>query len=163
MLIVSTVSPFICHEMTGPDAMILALWILSFKQAFSPSSFIFIKRLFSGLFTFCHKNGVICISWEFIFLGSKVTADDCSYEITRHFLLGRKPMTNLVSILKSRDITLPTKVHIVKAMVFLVAMYGCESWIIKKAQCWRIDGFELWSWSRFLKSLGLQRDVTSPS
>ena len=81
---------------------------------------------------------------DFIFLGSKITADgDCSHQIKRHLLLGRKVMTNLNSILKSRDITLPTKFHLVKAMVFLVVMYGCESWTIRKAECWRIDGFEL--------------------
>ena len=82
---------------------------------------------------------------DFIFLGSKVTADgDCSHEIKRCLLLGRKVMTNLDSILKIRDITLSTKVHLVKAMVFLVVMYGCESWIIKKAERKRIDAFELW-------------------
>ena len=82
---------------------------------------------------------------EFIFLGSKITADsDCSHEIKRRMLLGRKVMTNLDSILKSRDITLPTKVHLVKAMVFPVIMYGCESWTIKKAECGRIDAVELW-------------------
>ena len=82
---------------------------------------------------------------DFIFLGSKITADgDCSHEIKRHFLLGRKVMTDLDSILKSRDITLPTKVSLVKAMVFPVVMYGCERWTIKKAECQRIDTFELW-------------------
>ena len=82
---------------------------------------------------------------DFILLGSKITADgDCSHEIKRCLLLGRKVMTNLDSILKSRDITLPTKVRLVKAMVFPVVMYGCESWPIKKAECWRIDAFELW-------------------
>ena len=81
---------------------------------------------------------------DFIFLGSKITRDgDCSHEIQRHLLLGRKVMTNLDSILKSRDITLPTKVHLVKAMVFLVVMYGCESWPIKKAEHRTIDAFEL--------------------
>ena len=81
---------------------------------------------------------------DFIFLGSKITADgDCSHEIKRHFLLGRKVMTNLDSIFKSRDITLSTKVHLVKAMVFPVVMYGCESWTVKKAECQRIDAFEL--------------------
>ena len=81
---------------------------------------------------------------EFIFLGSKITTDgDCSHEVKRCLLLGRKATTNLDSILKSRDITLPTKVHLVKAMVFPVVMYGCESWAIKKAECWRIDAFEL--------------------
>ena len=89
---------------------------------------------------------------DFIFLGSKITADgDCSHEIKRHLLLGKKAMTNLDSILKSRDITLPTKVHLVKAMVFPVVMYGCESWTIKKAECRRIDAFELWCWRRLLR------------
>ena len=89
---------------------------------------------------------------DFIFLGSKITADgDCSHEIKRRLLPGRKAMTNLDSILKSRDITLPTKVHLVKAMVFPVVMYGCESWIIKKAEHQRIDAFELWCWRRFLR------------
>ena len=86
---------------------------------------------------------------DFIFLGSKITADgDCSQEIKRHFLLERKAMTNLESILKSRDITLPTKVCLVKAMVFPVAMYGCECWTIKNTERWRIDAFELWCWRR---------------
>ena len=86
---------------------------------------------------------------DFIFLGSKIIADgDCSHEIQRYLLLGRKAMTNLDSILKSRDITLPTKVHLVKAMVFPVVMYGCESWTVKKAECRRIDAFELWCWRR---------------
>ena len=89
---------------------------------------------------------------DFIFLGSKITADgDCSHEIKRHLLLGRKVMSSLDSILKSRDITLPTKAHLVKAIVFPVAMYGCESWIVKKAECRRIDGFELWCWRRLLR------------
>ena len=88
---------------------------------------------------------------DFIFLDSKITADgDCSHEIKRCLLLGRKVMTNLDSILKSRDITLPTKVHLVKAMVFPVVMYGCESWTIKKAEHRRIDAFELWCWRRLL-------------
>ena len=89
---------------------------------------------------------------DFIFLGSKITADsDCCHEIKRRLLLGRKAMTNLDSILKSRDITLSTKVHIVKAMVFSVVMYGCESWTIKKAEHWRTDVFELWCWRRLLR------------
>ena len=89
---------------------------------------------------------------DFIFLGSKITADgDCSHEIKRHLLLGRKVMTNLDSILKSRDITLPTKVRLVKAMVFPVVMYGCESWTIKEAEHRRIDAFELWCWRRLLR------------
>ena len=86
------------------------------------------------------------------FFGSKVTADgDCSHEIKRCLLLGRKVMTNLDSIFKSRDITFPTKVHLVKAMVFPVVMCGCESWTVKKAECWRIDAFELWCWRRLLR------------
>ena len=85
-------------------------------------------------------------------MGTKITADgDCSHEIKRHLLLGRKPMTNLDSILKSRDINLLTKVHIIKAMVFLVIVYGCESWAIKKAECQRIDAFEPWYWRRLLR------------
>ena len=103
------------------------------------------------------------ISWEidgetvetvsdFIFLGSKITADgDCSHEVKRHLLLGRKVMTNLDSIFESRDITLSTKVHLVKAMVFPVVMYGCESWTVKKAERHRIDAFELWCWRRLLR------------
>ena len=86
------------------------------------------------------------------FGGSKTTADgDCSHEIRRRFLLGRKVMTNLDSIFKSRDITLPTNVHLVKAMVFPVVTYGCESWTMKKAECQRIDAFELWCWRRLLR------------
>ena len=89
---------------------------------------------------------------DFIFLGSKITADgDWSHEIKRHLLLGRKAMTNLDSILKSRDITLLTKVHIVKVMIFSVVMYGCDSWTIKKADCRRIAAFELWCWRRLLR------------
>ena len=91
---------------------------------------------------------------DFIFLGSKISADgDCSLEIKRCLLLGRKAMTNLDSVLQSRDITLQTKVHLVKAMVFPVVMYGCESWTIKKAERWRIDAFELWCWRRLLSPL----------
>ena len=89
---------------------------------------------------------------DFIFGGSKITADgDCSHEIKRYLLLGRKVMSNLDSIFKSRDITLPTKIRLVKAMVFTVVMYGCESWTIKKAECQRIDAFELWCWRRLLR------------
>ena len=89
---------------------------------------------------------------DFIFLGSKITADgDCSHEIKSCLLLGRKVMTNLDSILKSRDTTLPTKVHLVKAVVFPVVMYGCESWTVKKAERQRIDAFELWCWRRLLR------------
>ena len=89
---------------------------------------------------------------DFIFLGSKITADgECSHQIKRRLLLGRKGVTNLDSILKSRDIPLPTKVRLVKAMVFPVVMYGCESWTVKKAECQRIDAFELWCWRRLLR------------
>ena len=89
---------------------------------------------------------------DFIFLSSKITADDdCNHEIKRHLLLGRKVMTNLDGILKSRDVILPTKVHLVKAMVFPVVMYGCESWTIKKAERQRIDSFEVWYWRRLLR------------
>ena len=89
---------------------------------------------------------------DFIFLGSKITADgDCNHEIKRHLLLGRKAMTKLDSILKSRDITLPTKVHLVKAMVFPVVMFECESWTVKKAEHERIDAFQLWCWRRLLR------------
>ena len=89
---------------------------------------------------------------DFLFLGSKITADgDCSHEIKRRLLLGRKVMTNLDSILKSRDITLPIKVRLVKAVVFPVVVYGCESWTVKKAECQRIDAFELWCWRRLLR------------
>ena len=89
---------------------------------------------------------------DFIFLGSKITADvDCSHEFKRHFLLGRKAMINLDSLLKSRDITLPTKIHVVKATVFPVVRYGCESWTIKNAERQRIDAFVLWCWRRLLR------------
>ena len=95
---------------------------------------------------------------DFILGGSKITADgDCSHEIKRCLLLGRKVMTNLDSIFKSRDITLPTHVRLVKAMVFPVVMYGCESWTVKKAECKRIDAFELWCWRRLLRVLWTAR------
>ena len=101
---------------------------------------------------------------DFILGGSKIIADgDCSHEIKRHLLLERKAVTNLDSILKSRDITLPTKVHLVKAMVFPVVMYGWESWTVKKAEHWRIDAFELWFGEDSWEFLGLQGDPTSPS
>ena len=95
---------------------------------------------------------------DFIFLGSKINADDdCSYEIKRCLLLGKKAMTNLETILKSREVTLPTKVHLVKAMVFPVVMYGCESWTVKQAECQRIDAFQLWCWRRHLRVLWTAR------
>ena len=101
---------------------------------------------------------------DFILEGSKITANgDCSYEIKRHLLLGRKVMTNLDSILKSRDITLLTKFHSVKALVFPVVMYGCESWTVKKAEQQRIDSFKLWCWRRLLRVPWTTGDPTSPS
>ena len=101
---------------------------------------------------------------DFVFLGSKITADgDCNHEIKRCLHLGRKVMTNLDSIFKSRDITLPTKVHLVKSMVFPVVRYGYESSTVKKAEHRRIDAFELWCWRRLLRVPGLQEDPTSPS
>ena len=110
------------------------------------------KIMASGPITSCQIDGeTVETVADFIFLGSKITADgDCSHEIKRFLLLGRKVMTNLDSILKSRDFTLPTKIHLVKAMVFPVVMYGCESWTTKKAEHWRIDAFELWCWRRLL-------------
>ena len=110
-------------------------------------------------------DGKLEIVTDFIFLVSKISAEgDCSHEIKGRLLLGRKAMTNLDSILKSRDIILLTKVHLVKAVVFPVVMYGCESWIIKKTEPQRIDAFELQCWRRlFRESLGLQGDPTSPS
>ena len=99
---------------------------------------------------------------DFIFWGSKITADgDCSHEIKRRLLLGRKVMTNLDSIFKSRDITLPTKVRLVKATVFPVVIYGCESWTVKKAECQRIDAFELWCWRRLLAPWAARRSNQS--
>ena len=115
------------------------------------------------------------ISWEingetveavsdFIFLGSKITADgDCSHKIKRRLLLGGKVMTNINSILKSRDITLPTKVHLVNAVVFPVVMYGCESWTVREAKRRKLDAFELWCWRRLLRVPWTARDPTSPS
>ena len=100
---------------------------------------------------------------DFILGGSKITAHgDCSHEIKRRLLLGRKVMTNLDSVLKSRDITLPTKVGLIKAMVFPVVMYGCEGWTVKKAKCQRIDAFELWCWRRLLRVLWTAMRSTSP-
>ena len=108
------------------------------------------KIMASGPITSWEIDGEIVS--DFSFLGSKTTADgDCSHEIKRHLLLGRKVVTNLQTALKSRDITLPTKVHLVKAMVFPMVMYGCESWTVKKAEHQRIDAFELWCWRRLLR------------
>ena len=111
------------------------------------------KIMVSGSITSCQIDGETMETvTDFIVLGSKITADgDCSHEIKRRLLLRRKAMTHLDSILKSRDITLPTKVRLVKAMVFPVVVYGCESWTTKKAECQRIDAFELWYWRRLLR------------
>ena len=111
------------------------------------------KIMASSPITSCQIDGETMETvTDFIFFGSKITADgDCSHEIKRRLLLGRKVMTNLDSILKSRDITLPTKVHLVKDMVSSVVLYGCESWTVKKAECRRIDAFELWCWRRLLR------------
>ena len=111
------------------------------------------KIIASGPITSWQIDGeTVKIVADFIFGSSKITADgDCSHEIKRYLLLGRKSMTNLDSILRSRDITLPTKVHLVKAMVFPVIICGCESWTVKKAECRRMDAFELWCWRRLLR------------
>ena len=111
------------------------------------------KIMVSGLITSWQIDGeTVETVIDFIFGGSKITADsDCSHEIKRRLLLGRKAMMNLDNILKSRDITLPTKIHLVKAMVFPVVMYGCEGWAAKKAECQRIDAFELWCWRKLLR------------
>ena len=111
------------------------------------------KIMASSPITSCQIDGEIVETvTDFIFPGFRITADsDCHHEIKRHLLLGRKVMTNLDSIFKSRDITLPTKVHLVKAVVFPVVIYGCESWTIKEVECQRIDAFELWCWRRLLR------------
>ena len=116
-----------------------------------PNKFLHMTKA-SGPITSWQIDGVTVETVsDFIFLGSKIMADgDYGHEIKRHLLPGRKVMTNLDSMLKSRDITLPTKVHLVKAMVFPVVMYGCESWTVKKAECHKIDAFELWCWRRLL-------------
>ena len=121
-----------------------------------------IKIMASGPITSWQTDGeTVETVTDFISGGSKITADgDYSHEIKRRLLLGRKAMTNLNSILKSRDISLPTKVHLVKAMIFPAVMYGCESWTRKKAECPRIDAFELWCWRRFLR---VPWTPTSPS
>ena len=122
------------------------------------------KVMASGPITSWQTDGeTVATVADFIFLGSKITADgDCSHEIKRHLLLGRKVMTNLDSLLKSRDITLPTKVHLIKSMVFPVVMYGCETWTIKKAESRRIDAFELWCWRRLLRVPWTKGNPTSP-
>ena len=122
------------------------------------------KIMASGPITLWQIDGKIMETvTDCIFLGSKITADgDCSHEIKRHLLLGIKVMTNLDSIFKSRDITLPTKVCLVKAMVFPVVMYGCESRTVKKAEHWRIDAFELWCWRRLLRVPWTARRSNNP-
>ena len=123
-----------------------------------------VKIMASSPITSWQIDGKTEMVTGFIFLGSKITADSgCSHEIKRHLLLGRKAVTNLDSILKSRDINLLTKIHIVKAMVFPVVMYGCESWTIKKSEHWRIDAFQLWCGEDSWESLVLQGDQTSQS
>ena len=110
------------------------------------------KIMASRPITSWQRDGKQCKQWQTLFLGSTITADgDCSHEIKRRSLLGRQVMTNPDSLLKSRDVTLPAKVCVVKAIVFSVVMYGCESWTIKKAECWSIDAFDLWCWERFLR------------
>ena len=118
----------------------------------------------SGLITSWQIDGeTMKTVTDFIFLASKITADgDCSHEIKRHLLLGRKAITKLDSILKSRDITIPTKVCLVKAMIFPIVMYGCESWTIKKAEHQRIDAFELWCWRRLLRVSWTARRSNQP-
>ena len=110
------------------------------------------------------KGEKVEVVTDFLFFGSKITRNsDCSHEIRKRLLLGRKAMTNLDSVLKSRDITLLTKVHMVKAMVFPVVVYSCESWTVKEIECQRIDAFELWSWRSLLKSLREQGNQTGQS
>ena len=152
------------------QARILEWVAISFSRGSSrPRDWTNVSYLVGRRFTLWATREAI--DWEtmetvtgFIFLDSKITTDDdCSHEIKRCLLLGRKDVTNLDSILKSRDITLPTKIHLVKAMVFPRVMYGCESWTIKEAEHQRTDAFELWCWRRPWESLGLQGDPTSPS
>ena len=132
------------EEFVGREKLVM------FKKIFNIQK---TKIMASGPITSWQIDGEIMETvTDFIFLGSKSTEDDdCSHEIKTCLLLGRKAMTNLDSILKSRDITLPMKVHLVKTMVLPVVMYGCESWTIKKAECGRIDAFELWCWRRLLR------------
>ena len=156
---------------------VMTFWLMTAKVLYNWSQFTFLGPPNSCHISMLSSRNHIQIKmtfeeWDgetmetvtdFIFLGSKITADgDCSHEIKRHLLLGRKVMTNLDSILKSRDVTLPTKVHLVKTMVFPLLMYGFESGTIKKSERQRIDAFELWCWDSW-ESLGLQGDPTSPS
>ena len=122
------------------------------------------KIMASGPITSWQIDGeTVEIVSDFIFWGSKITLDgDCSHEIKRHLLLGRKAMIKLDSVLKSRDITLPTKIHLVKAMIFPIVMYGCESWTVRKAERGRIDAFELWCWRRLLRVPWTERRSKQP-
>ena len=149
----------------GSLNFVLAYGIFSLSLAGLQLNIKKMKIMASGLIASRQIDGEIMdIVTDFILGGSKITADgDCSQEIKRHLLLERKAMTNLDSILKNRDITLPTKVHLVKAMVLSVVRYGCESWTTKKAECGRIGAFELWCWRRLLRVPWLQGDQTSPS
>ena len=152
--------------MVGSEEKLKSLW-MKWKRSENGGFKLNIQKtkiMPSGPITSWEIDGeTMEIMTHFILGGSKITADgDCSHEIKRCLILGRKVMTNLDSILKSRDITLPTKVRLVKAMVFPVVMYGCESWTIKKAECRRIDAFELWCWRRLLRVPWLHGDPTSP-
>ena len=150
-LLFNTLSRFVIALLPRSECLLIS-WLQSTNTVILEPK----KRKSVTLSTFspsiCHEVMGPETVTDFIFLGSKITADgDCSHEIKRQLLLGRKVMTNLGSILKSRDITLLTKVHLVKAMVFPVVMYGCESWTIKKAEHWRIDASKLWCWRRLLR------------
>ena len=153
----STFSPSICHEVMAESEGELKSLLRKVKVESEKVGLKLniqkTKIMTSGPTTSWEIDGETMETvTDFIFLGSKITADgDCSHEIKRRLLLGRKVMTNLDSILKSRDIILPTKVRLVKAVVFPVVMYGCESWTVKKAERWRIDAFELWCWRRLLR------------
>ena len=145
----------ICRLKSNPQC----IWGRAFERWLGHEGRAFMNRI-----SVLIKGAKVEVVIDFILGCSKITVDgDCSHEIKRCLLLGRKAMTNLDIVLKSRDITLPTKVHIVKAMVFPVAMYGCESWTIKKADCQRIDAFELWYWRTLESPLDQQRDQTCKS
>ena len=146
------------HKYDAVESLCLPLWGWYGVSRLTGSYFIALNH---GITSWQIDGGTV--ETDFILGGSKITADgECSHEIKRCLLLGRKVTNNLDSILKSRDITLPTKVHLVKAMVFPVVMYGCESWTIKKAERWGIDAFELWCWRRLLRVSWQQGDPTSP-
>ena len=131
-------------------AYILLCWLFLIFHIMQKLHISYVCKIFNSFYREIDGETVETVS-DFIFLGSKITADgDCCHEIKRHLLHGRKVKTNLDSIFKSKD-NLPTKVRLVKAMVFLVVMYGCESWSVKKTECQRIDAFELWCWRRLLR------------